>query len=171
MNDTIEALVDSIQGGAQEDMAALWTVLQAEVRRQAQHWAKILRKRRPDVTAEDLYQCGYLALDQAVREYHASMGIPFYLWFLRLLRLEFARAAGHRAVRALSAEDASSSCGTALADALRALPTPLFRVLYLRYLLGFSQKEAGLLLEVSPETVAARENAGLRTLRKVLRTA
>lgn len=168
MNDSMEALVARIQSGAQDDMAALWACLAGEVQRQSQRRAKILRKRRPSVTAEDLYQCGYLALDRAVREYAAGMGIPFYPWFLMLLRLEFARAAGHRAVRVLEVEDVSENCGSAVGDALRALPADLFRVLYLRYLFGLSPKEAGWLLEISPETVAARESAGLQMLREML---
>ena len=169
MNDTIEALVENIQHGTRRDMERLWAQLQAEVWRQARRWAAAFRKRRPSVTAEDLYQCGYLALDRAVREYTPECGIPFRSWFLILLRLEFARAAGHRSARVLGLleADESSSLWSALVEqALEKLPEKTYHVLHLRYGLGLSRAETGRLLEVSEAEVSALEKRGLQTLRE-----
>ena len=169
MNDTIEALVENIQSGTRGDMERLWTQLQAEVWRQARKWAAVFRTRRPCVTAEDLYQCGYLALDRAVREYAPEGVMPFHSWFLILLRLEFARAAGHRAARVLGLLEADESPGpwsASVEQALEELPEEAYHVLRLRYGLGLSRAEIGPLLEVSEAEVNALEERGLQILRE-----
>lgn len=171
MNDTIEVLVERIRGGTQEDMKFLWDALHGQVWQQARHWARIFRKHRPDVTAEDLYQSGYLALDRAVRDYAPDGGIPFCSWFFINLRLEFAQTAGYRSARileALEAEKAPGPWSFPVEQALKRLPADVFALLYLRYGLGISSEEAGHLLEAPAETVAARETAGLNMLRELL---
>lgn len=169
MNDTIEALVENIQSGTRGDMERLWTQLQAEVWRQARRWAAVFRKRRPSVTSEDLYQCGYLALDRAVGEYAPECGMPFCSWFLILLRLEFARAAGHRSTRVpglLEADEGPGPWSASVEQALGELPEKTYHVLHLRYGLGLSRAETGQLLEVSEAEVNTLEERGLQTLRE-----
>lgn len=159
----MEQTVLGIQAGNRAAMEVLWTQLQPEVRRQALRWARVLGKRRPHVTAEDLYQCGYLALDRAVREYAPGKKRPFDGWFLLCLRLEFAREAGHRAVRVLDAaegENRYTALDSAVSDALGALPEPLQNMLKLRYWFGLTVQEAGILLGLSPQKAAEAERRG-----------
>lgn len=164
----MEQTVLGIQAGNRAAMEALWTQLQPEVRRQALRWARVLGKRRPHVTAEDLYQCGYLAMDRAVREYAPGKKRPFDGWFLLCLRLEFAREAGHRAVRVLDAaegENRDTALDSAVSDALGALPEPLQNMLKLRYWFGLTVQEAGILLGLSPQKAAEAERRALALLR------
>lgn len=169
MNDTIEALVGKIQGGAREDMDRLWDTLHSTVWKQAHCWAAAFREHRPDITAEDLYQCGYLALDRAVQKYTPDCGAPFLTWFLINLRLEFAQTAGHRSAQVLGALEAAKAprpWSVLMERALRSLPDAMFEVLYLRYGLGLSPKEAGLLLEMRTAKIKVLEQRGLLLLRE-----
>ena len=168
MEHVMEHTVLCIQAGDRATMEALWTQLQPEIWRQARHWARVLGKKRPHVTAEDLYQCGYIALDRAVREYVPQAGRSFLPGFGLCLRLEFARAAGHRAVRVLDAAEAGHgdiSLAPTIEEALCALPEALRNVLKLRYLLGLSIQEAGMLLALTPEQAAEAEQRALALLR------
>ena len=168
MEHVMEHTALCIQAGDRAAMEALWTQLQPEIWRQARRWAKVLGKKRPHVTAEDLYQCGYIALDRAVREYVPQAGRSFLSWFLLCLRLEFAREAGHRAVRVLDAAEAGlgdMSLAPTVEEALCALPEALRNTLKLRYLLGLSIQEAGMLLALTPEQAAEAEQQALALLR------
>lgn len=166
MEYTNETLVRQIQGGASGQMEPLWINLQSMVRTQSRLWARRFHTRRPSVCAEDLYQCGYIALCRAVEDYFLDGTLPFDAWFLICLRLEFARAVGHRAIRVLDAmESEAPPLPKPLADAFNTLPKVLRQTLYLRYLLGLSQHETGLLLEQSPAAVAQQEQTALQQLR------
>lgn len=169
MEYTNEALVMQIQSGASEKMEPLWLRLQDEVRLQSRQWAQRFRSRRPGVSAEDLYQCGYIALCRAVESFFPGGALPFTPWFLICLRLEFARAAGHRAIRVLDAmetEEPPPPLPKPLDAALNTLPKDLRQTLQLRYLLGLSQQETGLLLELRPSAVALQEKTALHQLRE-----
>lgn len=169
MEHTNEALVAEIQGGASEKTELLWQRFQREVQQQAHLWARRFQARRPGLCAEDLYQCGYIALCHALESYFQSGQVSFASWFLTCLHLEFARAAGHRAVRILDAleqEDSGADLPAPLKHALDTLPEGMRQTLYLRYLFGLSRREAGLLMAIRPGAVAALEEDALRMLRE-----
>lgn len=168
MEHTIDALVMEIQSGASEKRELLWQQLQGEVQTQARLWARRFQRRRPSLCTEDLYQCGYIALCHAVEYYFPDGEMPFLPWFFTCLRLEFARVSGHRAIRVLDAmeqEVPGPILPAPLEQALNTLPKHLHQILYLRYLLGLSQRETGLLMKLSNKAVATQEAAALRLLR------
>lgn len=90
---TNEELVTLIQHGESERLAELWAQVCRFVRQQAIRRVRQLEG-RGGVTAEDLYQSGYIALVGAVQTYRADGGKTFLSWLDFYLRREFARAAG-----------------------------------------------------------------------------
>lgn len=91
---TNEELVRLIRDGHTELMAQLWDQVRAFVYKQA---ISVIRKMPPGcgVAVEDLSQCGYIALDSAVRTYDESKG-SLLTWLDYYLKSEFNQAAGLR---------------------------------------------------------------------------
>lgn len=96
-----ETLVQRIQQGERELMPVLWDQVQAFVRQQANRWVNAWSGSRPDVTFEDLYQCGYIALCGAVESYQPDKEATFIGWLAYYLKTAFAEEIGCRTKKKL----------------------------------------------------------------------
>lgn len=90
---SIEDLVIQIQCGDQSRLLELWERVERFAAQQARSMAAKMNGRY-GVTAEDLYQCGYIALCAAVETFSSASGKSFLGWFDFYLRKEFARWGG-----------------------------------------------------------------------------
>lgn len=91
-----EELTAMIQAGEREYLPRLWDQVQAFVRSEAARWLRAWRKNRPSLEFDDLYQCGYIALCEAVKTYHAGENMTFISWLSFYLKTEFGREIGCR---------------------------------------------------------------------------
>lgn len=91
-----EELAQKIQAGQVGFMPLLWEQVQAFVRQQAARWFRAWQSSRPSLEFDDLYQCGYIAMSEAVKTYQADKGMTFIGWLSNYLRTEFAREIGCR---------------------------------------------------------------------------
>lgn len=91
-----EELVEKIQAGATERMVDLWEQVDGLVKRQAQKVISVLSHRGNPcgVEFEDLYQTGYLALDEAIKTYKPE-GMSFAAWLIFYLKSAFAVVTGY----------------------------------------------------------------------------
>jgi len=95
---TNEELVALIQSGEREHLAELWEQVEKFVAMQAGKKARALEG-FGGVTAEDLYQSGYIALVAAADSYDPAAGCAFIGWLALALKTAFAEAAGYRTSR------------------------------------------------------------------------
>lgn len=95
---TNEELAARIQQGETELLSELWSQTGKIVRWKAQRRAQALNG-FGGVDAEDLYQCGYFALLNAVEDFDPACGHTFLTHLDRPLRTAFAAAAGYRTER------------------------------------------------------------------------
>lgn len=95
---TNEELVAAIQGGDDSLMLTLWEQVERLVRWHANRWASA-GSEWAGVTAEDLYQSGYLGLVDAVKTYDPERGLQFAGWLGYYLKKEFITALGRRTSR------------------------------------------------------------------------
>ncbi|MGN0745617.1 MAG: RNA polymerase sigma factor [Aristaeellaceae bacterium] len=91
---TNEELAAAIQAGEREALEQLWVQCYGFIRQQAIRWAHAWMG-RADFDADDLTQCGYMALCKAVKAYQAERG-NFINLLAYCLKSEFAKAAGCR---------------------------------------------------------------------------
>lgn len=96
MQESNETLAMRIQAGKRDLLPLLWEQTQAFVRQQANRWARAWHQSRPDVTAEDLYQTGYIALCRAVETFQESKESSFINWLSFYLKREFVQEIGVR---------------------------------------------------------------------------
>lgn len=96
MQHSNEELTSMIQAGERDFLPLLWEQIQAFVRQQANRWARAWQRGRPDVTSDDLYQTGYIALCEAVETFQASKESSFINWLSFYLKREFVREIGVR---------------------------------------------------------------------------
>lgn len=91
-----EELVAEIQAGTTERMVDLWEQLDGLVKQQTQKViSALVRRGNPcGVEFEDLYQTGYLALDEAVKTYKPG-GMSFAAWLMFYLKSAFAAVTGY----------------------------------------------------------------------------
>lgn len=82
-----------IQSGDRDRIPELWQQVERFVAMRARTMAEKSNGRH-GVTAEDLYQCGYLALVSAVETFSLDAGCKFITWLDYHLRNEFARWGG-----------------------------------------------------------------------------
>lgn len=92
---TNEELAARIQAGERDQLPALWEQVERFVAMQAYRVARAVGP-RAGVTAEDLYQAGYLALVEAVDGYDAERGASFIGYLSLCLKNAFAEAGGWR---------------------------------------------------------------------------
>lgn len=92
-----EELVVRIQNGEADLMPVLWAQVEKFVCWRADRlWMAL--EGRADMELEDLYQCGYIALVEAVATYTPGSG-SFSTWLAVYLKKEFVEATGYRTVR------------------------------------------------------------------------
>ena len=92
---TNEELAAAIQAGERDRLPELWD----QVRRFAAARAKRVARSLDGhygVTAEDLYQCGYIALMLSVDAFNPDAGMSFIGWYALHLKSVFAEACGRR---------------------------------------------------------------------------
>lgn len=92
---TNEDLAVRIQAGERERLPELWDRVERFAAQQARRTA---RAAGPGTDWEDLYQCGYLALAEAVEDYNRDRG-AFLTWFGFFLQTAFAEETGYRTQR------------------------------------------------------------------------
>ena len=95
---TNEELVELIQTGEQNRIPELWEQVERFVSMQAGKRARQLEG-FGGVTAEDLYQSGFLALVEAADTFNLGAGHSFVSWLSVHLKTAFAEAAGYRSTR------------------------------------------------------------------------
>lgn len=89
-----EELAVKIQSGETELMGQLWEQLEKMVKWKANHVLVILGDSKR-IEFDDLFNSGFLALDQAVKGYNPDKG-AFTTWFMLHLKTAFAEASGYR---------------------------------------------------------------------------
>ena len=99
MQHTNEELAAMIQAGERGQLPALWDQVQAFVRSEAARWLRAWHKSHPSLEFDDLYQCGYIALCEAVKTYQAGENMTFIGWLSFYLKTEFAQEIGCRTSR------------------------------------------------------------------------
>lgn len=92
-----EEIATRIQNGETELMPVLWAQVEKFVLWRADRLWMVLEG-RADVDLEDMYQCGYLALVDAVATYTPESG-SFSTWLGIYLKKVFIEATGYRTVR------------------------------------------------------------------------
>lgn len=92
---TNEDLAVRIRQGERELLPELWAGVEKFVAVKAGQCARQLDG-YGGVTAEDLYQCGYLAMLEAVKTFDPAAGAKFLTWLKYHLRSAFAQTAGYR---------------------------------------------------------------------------
>lgn len=92
---TNEDLAVRIQAGERERLPELWDRVERFAAQQARRTAQAAG---PGADWEDLYQCGYLALAEAVEDYNRDRG-SFLTWFGFFLQTAFAEETGYRTQR------------------------------------------------------------------------
>lgn len=90
-----EELATLIQAGERDRLPELWAQVERFVWRQGRRWLLALDG-RGGVALEDLLQCGFLALVDAVDSYRADKGKNFIGWFDYRLKTAFSEAYGLR---------------------------------------------------------------------------
>lgn len=93
-----EELACLIQSGKRERIPELWQQVEKFISMQAGKRARQLEG-FGGVTAEDLYQSGFLALVEAVDTFDLGAGRSFVSWLSVHLKTAFAEAAGYRSTR------------------------------------------------------------------------
>ena len=99
MQESNEVLVQRIRDGERELLPQLWEQVQAFVRSEAARWLRAWQKSRPMLEFDDLYQCGYIALCEAVETHQAESGAKFITWLGYHLKTAFSREVGCRTAR------------------------------------------------------------------------
>lgn len=92
---TNEELAARIRQGERELLPELWAAVEKFVAMKAKQRAFQLDS-YGGVTDEDLIQCGFLALLDAVETFDPEAGANFISWYAYYLRSAFAQAAGYR---------------------------------------------------------------------------
>lgn len=92
---TNEEIVSAIQAGNRDAIPLLYQQCYGFIRQHALRWARAW-SRRTDFDCDDLTQCGYIALCEAVKGYQAERGSNFLGYLLFYLKKEFAKCAGCR---------------------------------------------------------------------------
>ena len=92
---TDEELVVRIQAGELDRLPEMWKQVSNFVDMQAGKRARALYG-FGGVTAEDLYQSGYIALVNAIDSYKIGGGMPFIGWLALYLKRAFAEAGGFK---------------------------------------------------------------------------
>lgn len=91
---TNEEIVSAIQAGNRDAIPLLYQQCYGFIRQHALRWARAW-SRRTDFDCDDLTQCGYIALCEAVKGYQEQRG-GFLGYLLFFLQSEFAKCAGCR---------------------------------------------------------------------------
>lgn len=117
-----EELAAAVQAGDREKLLPLWEQVERFISQQAGRRFRALGG-FGGVTAEDLYQSGFLALVAAVDSFDPAAGMSFIGWLALALKTAFAEAAGYRRRDPLNAAadlDApiSGADGLAVADTI-----------------------------------------------------
>lgn len=99
MQYTNEELAEKIQAGQTEYIPILWEQVKAFVQQQAGRWWRAWRRNRPTLEVDDLYQCGYFALVNAVKTYKPDGGLAFIGWLKNYLLTEFIVEVGFRTAK------------------------------------------------------------------------
>ncbi len=99
MQHSNEELASMIQAGERERLPQLWEQVQAFVRSEAARWVRAWKQWRPSIEFDDLYQCGYIALCEAVKTYRPAEGMAFIGWLAFYIKTEFAKEIGCRTKR------------------------------------------------------------------------
>ena len=94
-----EELAALIQTGERERVIELWEQVYRFTQRQARRWALALEG-RCGVTLEDLQQCAFLALLDAVDGFDPGRGMSFMGWYALHLKAAFTEATGQRTQKA-----------------------------------------------------------------------
>lgn len=92
---TNEELAAAVQAGSRDAINQLWVQCYGFIRQHALRWARAWFE-RSDFDADDLTQCGYIALCEAAKGYQAERGSNFLGYLLFYLKTEFAKCAGCR---------------------------------------------------------------------------
>lgn len=95
---TNEELVALIQAGDREKLLELWEQVEKFIALQASRRI-VFTNGLGGVTAEDLYQSGYIALVAAANSYDPEVGCSFIGWLALALRTAFAEAGGYRTTK------------------------------------------------------------------------
>lgn len=103
---TVDEIAAAVCGGDAGQLPPLWDSVERYVRLKADQ-AILVISPTCGVTAEDLYQTGYLALLRALKNYDPEKG-AFLSWLGYALRTEFAIAAGYHTTRRDPLNDAKS---------------------------------------------------------------
>lgn len=90
-----EELAAAVQAGDREKLLPLWEQVERFIAQQAGRRFRALGG-VGGVTAEDLYQSGFLALMAAVDSFDLAAGMSFIGWLALALKTAFAEAAGYR---------------------------------------------------------------------------
>lgn len=99
MQYTNEELAEKIQAGQTGYIPILWEQVKAFVQQQAGRWWRAWHRNRPTLEVDDLYQCGYFALVNAVKTYKPDGGIAFIGWLKNYLLTEFTVEVGFRTAK------------------------------------------------------------------------
>lgn len=99
MQYTNEELAAKIQAGQTGYTPILWEQVQAFVQQQAGRWWRAWHRNRPTLEVDDLYQCGYFALVNAVKTYKPDGGLAFIGWLKNYLLTEFTVEVGFRTAK------------------------------------------------------------------------
>lgn len=91
---TNEELARDAQNGNSDAINELWAQCYGFIRQYALRWARAWQE-RADFDADDLTQCGFLALRKAVSDYQTERG-GFLGYLLLHMKTEFAKCAGCR---------------------------------------------------------------------------
>lgn len=93
-----EELASLVWAGERDRLPELWEQVERFVSMQAGRCARALEG-FGGVTAEDLYQSGYIALVAAANSYSPESGRSFISWLALALKTAFAEAAGYRTTK------------------------------------------------------------------------
>lgn len=96
MQDSNEVLVLQIQDGHRDLLPLLWEQVKPFAEWMARRWANAWHSMRPSLEVDDLSQCGYIALCEAVETYNADAGKSFIGWLAFYLKTHFAVEVGCR---------------------------------------------------------------------------
>lgn len=91
-----EALALKIQTGERDLLPLLWEQVKPFVAWMARRWVNAWRSMRPSLEVDDLSQCGYIALCEAVETYSTDENKSFTGWLAFYLKTHFAVEVGCR---------------------------------------------------------------------------
>jgi len=192
----IETLALRIQSGETELLPDLWQEVQRFAVWRARKWFRACRPYNPGLELDDLIQCGFIAMCEAVEKFNPERGAFITLYNYALMSA-FSAEIGFRSPQCISLDaplddetevalvdtvpDPNATemfyavevrlyreeIGPVLRAALSNLPAKLLRVLVLRYGEQMTLEQVAQILGVNPSTVHIRERQALRRLRRL----